>query len=401
MRARLALAILIMLLSAGCAAPGTNDVPANAESGAEGPAVVFEDYAIDGATVSREELENATLGEEHAHDAWGEAEELVLLETTVEAGACDGEMDLVFYAMLSVVTWQEANVGCAPILLPRGTVVPEGTGALRIEVDATDALKVGSMWLDWRNKAREENGDTTTEAVHTWEVALTQADWDVPHAEVTTFIIYVGARGPVGVFSGEVDVRVVAERLEGWEPIVAIAHVDHWKLPALHDFAAPGVMRLFDGEASVQNVDASRITSPEAGDPVQLSDIIAPGARFVTIVSDTTATDCAPGLACRFVPGLNVGGYERQRFGTLIHEEGARRVYSWTVPDEVSPDSVYADASTTTIDPRIDACIEGQPGSCGTVSILSGSATARLQAFAWQDDVDLDLLTSIAGPPAS
>jgi hypothetical protein len=96
-----------------------------------------------------------------------------------------------------------------------------------------------------------------------------------------------------------------------------------------------------------------------------------------------------------------VGGYDRDRFGTLLLQEGARRVYDWKVPDDVPFDSVYQNASTAAIEARIDGCAAGQPDSCGLASIGSGSATGRLQAFAWQGEVDMDLLKTLADAEAA
>lgn len=390
-----AAALVLLVLMAGCtSAP---DAPA-APDDAMAPVVFAEDYALGNETVPREELQNATLGAEHTHDAWGGAEQLVLLDDALTAGDCEGAQDALFYALVTTFAAEGPSYGCARISLPEGAVVPEGAGELRIEVDATDALKSGGMQFQFRNKAREEALEATSEKQHAWSVPLTEADWDIAHVTATTFVMYVGAVGPGAVFEGTVQTRVVAVKQEGWEPVLAVAHVDHWMLPSMHDFAAPGVMRLFDGEASVTNVDPSRATSQEKHHGIPLADIVAPGATQLVLVVDTTATDCAPGLTCWLVPILHVGGYERDRFGTLLAEEGARRVYGWRVPDEVPEDSVYAETSTTGIEPRIDACTPD--GTCGAASIASGSAAARIQAFAWKGEVDLALLDSLAGAPA-
>ena len=390
---RLAAALLAFALLAGCATPPAPEDPLLSNQST----VFVEDYALGNATVPKEELQNATLGGEHEHDAWNGAEQLVLLDADATAGLCEGEFDAAAYAFVQLAGNQEAAYGCVRASLPEGVLVPEGTGGLRVEIDATEALKSGSLAFQWRNKAREEEGETTTEPVHAWEVALESADWDVPHAPATTFVMYVASRGPVGAFDGPVHLKVTALRMPGWEPILAIAHVDHWKLPQLHDFAAPGVMRLFDGETSVTNVDPAVVTGAEAPhEGLPLADIIAPGASHVVIVADTTASGCAPALECFLVPVLHVGGYDRDRFGALLLQEGARRVYAWSVPDEVPYDSVYQDASTAAIEARIDGCAAGQPDTCGFASAASTTVTGRFQAFAWQGEVDLDLLKAPA-----
>lgn len=388
--------LVAFALLAGCVA---ENAPAGELAPANGSAVSFaEDYQLGNATVPKEELQNATLGSEHVHDLWGGAEELVLADETFAGGNCEGPVDAAAYALVTTFAGEGPAYGCARIRFPEGTVVPEGAGLLRFEVDATDALKSGSMQVQWRSKGHEVEGDPSSEPRHTWTFELTEADWDLPHATATTFVMYVGARGAAGVFEGPVKVRVVASRLSGWEPILAVAHVDHWKLDSLHDFPAPGVMRLLDAEASVTNVDPARLTGGGAPQPIAFADIVPPGAKAVTIVADTTATDCAPVLRCWYVPELVVGGYDRTYFGELLHEDGARRIYGWTVPDEVPEDSVYANASSTTVNGRIDACAVGDAGrlTCGFASIASNKASARLQAFAWKDEVDLDLLATLA-----
>ena len=391
---RHAAALLALALLAGCATPEA----APEEPPLANQTVVFtEDYALGNQTVPKEELQDATLGAEHEHDAWDGAETLVLLDAEATAGLCEGHVDATAYALVTLFEHQEAAYGCVRASLPEGVLVPEGTGTLLVEIDATEALRSGALEFQWRNRAREGVGEATTEPKHAWSVDLTSADWDVPHAPATTFVLYVASRGPVGAFDGPVHLRVTAQRAPGWEPVLAVAHVDHWKLPALHDFAAPGVMRLLDAEASVTNVDPARFTgaAPEH-EGLPLADILAPGATHLAIVVDTLASDCAPVLTCWFFPLLHVGGHDRDRPGTLVLEEGARRVYLWKVPDEVPHDSVYQETSTTAVEPRIDACVTGQPDTCGFASVLSGSTTARLQAFAWQGEVDLALLKALA-----
>lgn len=389
----LSVLLVVSLTLAGCAAPGATEPGPEAVGNAS---VVFtEDYAFANTTVPKEELQNATLGEEHVHDAWGGFEELVLLDETREAGLCEGPVDAAFYAVVN------GGFGCVGAFLPEGVVVPEGTGQLRIEVDATDALKAGEMRFQFRNKAREEELDASADPKTVWLLPLAQPDWDIPHAPATSFVMYVGAAGPGSVFEGAVHLRIVAERMPGWAPILAVAHVDHWKLPQLHDFAAPGVMTLLvDGEGHVTNIDPDRFLGGSEHGGVAFTDIVAPGAKHLTVVADTVSSDCVPAIRCWFVPELHVGGFERDRLGTLLHEEGGRRIYVWSVPDEVPEDSVYADVSTTGIEGRIDACATGDAGgpTCGYASMVSGSATARLFVHAWQGDVDVELLSGLVGP---
>jgi hypothetical protein len=383
---------LASLLLAGCAAPLEEPAATNETAG---PVVFAEDYALGNETVPAAELTNATLGAEHIHDAWGEAEQLVLLDETIAAGDCEGPQDAVFYAGVTAFMGQGPAYGCARLSLPEGVVVPEGTGEMQIIVDASQALQNGEMVFQFRNKAREEQLEATSETEHTWILPLTQADWDIAHATATTFVMYVGALGPGALFEGPLPVRIVAMKAPGWEPILAVAHVDHWALPSLHDFAAPGVMRLLDAEMSVTNIDPARATGPEEHAGVALTDIIAPGASYLALVVDTVSSDCPPVVTCWMVPQLHVGGYERDRFGVLAHEEGQRRIYTWAVPDEVPEDSVYAEASTTEVEPRITACTPD--GTCDLASIASTSITARVQAFSGNGELDVAALSALAG----
>ena len=391
-----AIILLGVLLVAGCASPAQDAKPAALQDNATSTAA---NYTMANASVPKEELQNATMGAEHVHDLWGQKEEMVLFDDTVQAGPCEGPTDAALQTALTLAGEQEATSGCARFSFPEKTVVPEGTGEITVAVDASDALKAGGMELNFRNKAREALVDDTTNPVHTFHVNLTAADWDLPHATATTWIMYVQSTGkPLGVFDGAVKGRVIAHKIVGWKPILAVAHVDHWKLPHLHDFAAPGVMRLYDGPANVTNIDPSRFSGQNLPGTIQLKDIIAPGASHVTLVVDMKSTTCAPGVECHLVPLLVVGGFERERIGTLLNAEGARRIYDWKVPSEVPEDSVYANVSSTRIDPRIDGCAAGQDSTCGLASIAAGSATARILAVAWQGEVDLALLDQIAGP---
>lgn len=390
---RLAFAIAAMTLLAGCA----SDAPAADETAVNETAVAFvQDYTLGNESIPAAELQNATLGDDHVHDAWAGAQELVLLDETIEAGDCEGPQDAAFYAMVTTFNAQGPAYGCARLSLPEGAVVPEGTGELRIEVDATGALKSGAMEIQFRNKAREERLEASSEPQHVWTIPLAEADWDIAHATSTTFVMYLGAVGPGALLQGPVLARVVAAKADGWEPVVAIAHVDHWSLPSLHEFAAPGVMRLGEGEMVVKNIDPARATGGGEIVPMPFDDIIAPGARFLTIVTDTTG-DCPSAIQCWLVPELIVGGYERRRFGELLYEDGPVRAYVWAVPDEVPEDSVYANQSTTAITPRIDACLAGdaQGLSCGFAGFAADTVRAHVRVFAWKGDVDSERLKAL------
>ncbi|GEM_PF-3733013 len=393
MRALALLAVLALL--AGCAAPKPAPAPANATNAT---AVAPMDYSPSNATVPQAEIQNATLGESHVHDLWKGREQIVLLDAEVAAGLCEGPADAALFLAQELVEHQGAADGCARLSIPEGVVVPEGTGDLEVSVDASDALKGGAMELNFRDKAREGYGDPTTNPVHAWHLNLTQADWDLPHANATTWIIYVQAHGdPAGLMDGNVKARVVAHRIPGWQPILAVAHVDHWKLPHLHDFPAPDVMRLYDGPANVTNIDPARFQGQDIPEPIKLKDIIAPDTKHVTLVVDRKTNGCPAPMECWLVPALVVGGYERERFGNLTFAEGERRVYTWSVPGEVPEDSVYANASTTMIDPRIEGCPPGgDESTCGITSIASTTVTARILVLAWHGDVDVAKLKAIA-----
>jgi hypothetical protein len=176
--------------------------------------------------------------------------------------------------------------------------------------------------------------------------------------------------------------------------------VDHWKLPHLHDLAAPDVMRLYDGPANVTNIDPARLQGQNLPEQIKLKDIVAPGTTHVTLVVDRTGSECPPVVECWLVPLLVVGGYERERLGNLTFSEGERRVYTWNVPTEVPEDSVYANASTTLIDPRIEGCpANGDATTCGFGSFAATTVHARILALAWHGDVDMARLKAIADAP--
>lgn len=392
MRALALLAVLALL--AGCAsnAPAAQVNATNLTA----PAVA-QDFGRANATVPKEEIQNATLGETHVHDLWKGREQIVLLDADVQAGLCEGPTDAAFFLAQEALEDQIVSDGCARLFLPDGAVVPEGTGVLEIAVDASQALKGGGMELNFRDKAREGDGEVSADAVHTWRLNLTQADWDLPHANATTWVIYVQAHGAPSAMDGPVHARIVAHRIPGWQPILAVAHVDHWKLPHLHDLPAPDVMRLYDGPANVTNIDPARFQGQDIPQPIKLKDIIAPETKHVTLVVDRKSSDCPAPMQCWLVPALVVGGFERERFGNLTLAEGERRVYEWSVPAEVPEDSVYANASTTMIDSRIEGCPPaGDESTCGLTSIASTSVSARILVLAWHGDVDMAKLKAIA-----
>jgi hypothetical protein len=392
---RLAL-VLAALVLAGCAsqAPAARHETENATA-----AIPAYNLTRENVTVPPAEIQNATLGGEHVHDLWKGREQIVLLDATVQAGLCEGPSDAALQLAQEVLAEGGAADGCARLFLPDGVVVPEGTGDLEVSADASAAMKgTGGMELNFRDKAREGTAEPTTDATHVWHLNLTEADWDLPHANATTWVLYVQGHGSATLLDGDVHARIVAHRIPGWQPILAVAHVDHWKLPHLHDFAAPDVMRLFAGNLSVTNIDPARLQGQNLPQTYPLQDIVAPGAKWITLVVDDKSSDCAPVLECHLVPALVVGGFERERFGNMTFHDGARRVYTFAVPTEVPEDSVYANRSTTQIDPRIEGCVAGaDESSCGVASIASTTVTARVLVLAWHGDVDNALLKKIAG----
>lgn len=391
----LALALVALLL-AGCASQEPAATPAALNNSTP---LAVANYTIGNATLPQEEVQNATLGAEHVHDLWKGREQIVLLDASVDAGMCEGLQDAAFFVVSEALADQAVAEGCARLYLPEGAVVPEGTGDLEIAVDATDALKSGAMELQFRDKGRQGEGEVSTDPKHTWHLNLSVVDWDLPHANATSWVIYVAAHGAPGLLQGSVKARVVAHKIPGWQPILAVAHVDHWKLPHLHDFAAPNAMRLYDGTLSVTNIDPQRFFGQNLPQSTPFKDIVAPGATTITLIVDPKSSDCAPALECRLVPTLVVGGFARERLGNLTLVDGARRVYSWSVPNEVPEDSVYANVSTTQINPRIDACAVGAgEATCGIASLASTSVTAHVIALAWKGKPDEAVLKTLGKP---
>lgn len=324
-----------------------------------------------------------------AVDPWADNEtERLLFDDTVQAGQC--------YDMATVweLTAGYFMGGCAwiPLWDMDGALILEGTNALRIEADASEALHSGEylafLYSTVRTQPTDANMATTSEPVHAWTVDIEPAEWDHPDApEAGVWMGFWtdwpddGSVAPP-VFEGPVDVRVVLEKDPDFEPLPV---PDPWPDADPDHMPQPGVMTLMDAEheweASWASIALER--------PVPEN-----GSQLAVGISWGEISNCHPGYDCSLFAGLN-----SRVHWTGMNELGEDRFQSgddWHVlvfdlDDQAWPDSQYVDESHNRVDAWINRC-SGLPGTittCAGVQLEPPTVDVRYYAEVWQDEVDV------------
>lgn len=173
--------------------------------------------ALAGCAGPFDEAESASwldaLAIHDAPPAWMPDEtERILWEGSVEAGEC--------YQGATVDALAEGYVmgGCAFLQSEEILPIPQGSRALRIEADATDALKSGSYYAYFSTNVRtgtaEADGEASSEPVHVWVFLLEPAEWDtsVEHTDASMGFWSSNEGADIPIVRGRIDVRIVAER---------------------------------------------------------------------------------------------------------------------------------------------------------------------------------------------
>lgn len=371
--------LLVTIALAGC----TSDPPP--------PAAADASVSLPPSAVPPE----AVLGGEHAHDLWADAFELVLLDAQAATETtCAGH--LKGFASLSA---EGFAVGCARFAPEPGAVVPQGTKSVRIEVDASAALKAGSYTVEARTHARTTLSSEPTEEPETVvRFALDANDWDLPHEGHSSFGLVLRASAPHGVLDGEIRVRAVVERDPAWVPIVDPAHLDHWILGDRHAFVREGVAVSLDTETTVhEDAVTDSAAGPLAGPNPQvipLEDIILPGSKFaVLVVHAKEWSGCPPAAACGLTAALQTGsGFGRPPADQPVQTRSGPgwKITAYPVPAWVGEDSTYATESASQVSAFIRVNHDLPMASTSVpASPTDVDVKTRFAVESWRGDVDL------------
>jgi len=213
-----------LLLGAGCLGgsdDASDDRPSRMTTVEERKAEVLAN-ASDNATY----LENDDYFEFHIHDYWGGAEERILMDEIVSTGSDRSAFRALFISVFRGDP--QTSLGYAEFSLPNGSFVPEGTGELFVEVDATAALRNGQVILGYRAANADQMVEMEAQpAVASWTIPLEPSMADMPHASSTRWAWSLRADGNGAILDGEVSVRITAKRvfdIDAWPE-----HPDFWQ----------------------------------------------------------------------------------------------------------------------------------------------------------------------------
>lgn len=361
-------------------------------------------YEVDPDSANETELMDA-----HEHDEWGGVTELVLMDSAVTTGDCTNPFTALFLTGAGLFTDQEAQVGCASWRLDDGIIVPEGTGALRIEVDASDALDAGGMQLSYDNEyINFTQLDATTDKEFIWRTEMTPLEWDLPHSTETSWFFILRPDGSPSVLDGEIQVFIVAEQMENWSPILGSAHIDHWAPDANHDFINERVYKALDINTTINMPSfADRAGTRNTNiDRVPLTDIVAPNSNQVSLVAVWDAVSgCPPGHGCWPVVSLSTPGGRGFSFAEPVDFGENYAIYLYDVPQPLAPDSTYATDSVYSVSGFVRACPNGEVqetpvpfvSNCWGEAVATMSVDTWLEVEVWKSAVDMAGLKSRMG----
>jgi hypothetical protein len=361
---------------------------------------ILEEHDDHEPIVGHQAAANTTDAGVHIHDEWGSATLMTLADMTVDTSDCSENplMDL-FLLGHGLMTRQEVQKGCALFGFDPGHIVHEGTARLHIDIDASNAQVEGGMRFYYGNAEKRFIAlEETQDESHTWVIDMEPIEWDLPHSTETEWYFMLQPAGQVAILDGTIDILIEAERIEDWEPILAVAHLDHWNLPERHSFIAPGIIRSLDTNVTVTYGMQGGSPSME---PYPLDDIIPPGSTQVTLAAKWgDVRDCPPGHECWLMAwlGTQSGGFRGFQDPAVSGDDWAIWVYD--SPDPLAPDSTYAEESAYSVRAFVRSCPLGEPlpvpigffNGCLGEAVATMSTDVRFEVASWKNGIDIAAL---------
>lgn len=220
--------LCVMLVLSGCITGGGDDADElDRSETAEAQRLADQEAnrTAGNATGNATYLRNTDYNRSHVHDYWGEATTKVLMDETVSTETFFS----VFYTTFSPLFDEpQTDVGVVFFALPNGTFVPEGTGLLHVEIDATSALKQGQVQLSYLDATSDSFTELPAQGAQaTWTIETSPTMVDLPHAKSSRWGFLLEADGAGGVLDGDIAVTVTAEKtreIEAWPE-----HPDFWE----------------------------------------------------------------------------------------------------------------------------------------------------------------------------
>lgn len=380
-----ALALLVLAL-AGCIG----------EDGADGAG------PADGDDAELPAASNATAAPLlEVEDAFGDETELVLLDDTVTVGHCYGTVNQPLITASEALSGN-VMVGCAEIVLPEGATIPPGTARLRIEADATQALRSGSyfpcLYTSARTTPAEANGEPSSDPVNTWTFELVPGEWDAPSAQRTAaWMCYWTGGGAINHLEGPIQTRVVAERDPSWEPEPV---ADPWTDQEGNNVRS----HVLQDEDLTWTHQGTWLAGNFMGDGywarLPLAAPIPVGTEHLTVAVSWSIGDCIDAEGCGIEYAL--GG--PRTYHWIRGEEGDEGVASMVFArEDFEPDNPYGEESAWFTDVWPVACDAATPSAAGAfwggcLSPMHDAAfDVRVRVEAWREPPDVGLLTERLG----
>jgi hypothetical protein len=312
-------------------------------------------------------------------DPWAAGEtERTLFEGTVVAELCGNAGE-------ASASDPGVSEGCAAFELT--DPIPAGTKAIRIDADATAALKSGSYYAYFYSAvnrfATEADGEPSSAPVSAWRWELDPREWDDAQEESSLARpgFWTGYGGTANVLNGPIEVDVIAEKDPEWVPTRPL----------------PPMVLLDLRETWTQGAGAHQVAGTA---PLPKRVRFAPipeDAIEITLLLSWTVRDCPASYDCSPNPTVYYGNtavpaLEIERTETTV----VRRVI---VPESVQPDPSDAALSATSFSSFVWRCHEdpNMPLPCLASFYAYGvSVDVHAVVLAWFTPFDADVARETA-----
>ncbi len=374
-----ALLIVGLMLTAGCLGGSDDDDSSQAQT--------IDAKTSDGSAVETNETGNATYlqnsdySKAHIHDYWGEASERVIMDEVLEVWTCLG------------AGWDEGEAasGCVFFSLPNGSFVPEGTGQLIVEVDATGSLRNGQMELEYKAANTAEYVETDPQGAQAeWLIELTPQMADLPHSKSTRWAFNLEGSGHGAVLEGEVNVKITAVKV--FEIAEWPEHPDFWNNGTRNQIGLGNLNATFDqlglgfsmrmGDLYDSEADREPVTFPEG--------TIVPPETSVLLIkfwydrSNHAKNNLNGDIDLYVKEGSTSTWYRSLEWGNQLETEEADKLYYVEV-DGSNWDSPYAEQSQWSFQIRAPSGLNDgtvcEGCAIGLADIGAGNATIDVTAY--------------------
>ncbi|MDX1611559.1 MAG: hypothetical protein R3185_04260 [Candidatus Thermoplasmatota archaeon] len=342
----LALLLALAMVTAGCIG-GSDDAdeaaePTNVEDGDQGNRSAQATTA-NNSSANATYLKNEDYSEAHIHDYWNGAEERVLMDEVLATNTFQSTFVTLFWPFIGEGT--RTSVGTVWFTLPNNTFVPEGTGELVVEVDATSALESGQLVLAHKAANTNEYVELDAQGAQaSWTIPLEPEMADLPHAKSTRWGWRLDAQGNGAILDGEFSVTITAKKL--YDLTAWPAHEDPWQGGAIDRLSLANLDGTFDVTDPTPWFNPLADEAPDVTLPP--GTIVPPETRLLLVkfwyAMDGNAKNNANADVTLRVKEGSTSGFYRGMWSEEIQDEPGFKMFAIPASSE-NWDSPYADES--------------------------------------------------------